>query len=81
MSSVLIVTTLWKLWLARNTKVFDNVTTTPNEIYTTSMSFANEIVQSFSATSIFNTRNCEACLLEFPQYRKAKAEYRWQQPG
>lgn len=52
--SVLIVTTLWKLWLARNRMVFDNVSSTPTVIYASSLAFASEIVQSVLSFSFAN---------------------------
>lgn len=48
--NVLVVVTLRKIWLSCNRKIFDNVTTNPNDIYFSSYGFSLDIVQSFLST-------------------------------
>lgn len=55
-SSVLVIVLLWKLWLACNRTIFDNVTATTHDIVSSSSLYAHEITQNFLASVTVSPR-------------------------
>ncbi|KAI8533199.1 hypothetical protein RHMOL_Rhmol11G0278700 [Rhododendron molle] len=72
LTKVLTLVTLWKIWLARNRKVFDNIMINPAEISISSSIFASQICHSFLSISCINPRLVRLVSWNFPGTGKLK---------
>lgn len=70
--SVLILVTLWNIWIARNKKVFDNANFDPACIHRQCMVFSSEIVNSFCDQLPTKIRQVKLIAWKFPGTGKLK---------
>lgn len=69
---VLIMVALWKIWIARNKKVFDDINPDPNTIYRECLVFQSEIVRTFVDKFPTATRQVKLVTWKFPGTGKIK---------
>lgn len=71
-NSVLTLVTSWKIWIARNKRVFDNINTNPDSIHRQILSFSSEIITTFTQNYPSIVRHVKLVSWNFPGTGKLK---------